>query len=57
MNIKQFIVDKNNSDIPSNYYNYDLQGIIIHFGTAQYGHYYSLIKRAYIGSSAYMLIY
>ena len=57
MNIKQFIVDKNNSDIPSKYYNYDLQGIIIHFGTAQYGHYYSLIKRVYIGSSAYMLIY
>ena len=92
LNIKQFTVDKNNSDIPSEYYDYDLQGILIHSGTAQYGHYYSLIKtgqneddeywfkfndskvsrvdfdeilndaygrneRAYIGSSAYMLIY
>ena len=35
-NIKQFTVDKNNSDIPSEYYDYDLQGILIHSGTAQY---------------------
>ena len=49
MNIKQFIVDKNNSDIPSEYYDYDLQGILIDA--------YGRNERAYIGSSAYMLIY
>ena len=49
MNIKQFIVDKNNSDIPSEYYDYDLQGILIDA--------YGRNERAYIDSSAYMLIY
>jgi hypothetical protein len=49
MNIKQFIVDKNNSDIPSKYYDYDLQGILIDA--------YGRNERAYIDSSAYMLIY
>ena len=34
-NIKQFTVDKNNSYITSEYYDYDLQGILIHSGTAQ----------------------
>ena len=36
LNIKQFTVYKNNSDITSEYYDYDLQGILIHSGTAQY---------------------
>ena len=49
LNIKQFTVDKNNSDIPSEYYDYDLQGILIDA--------YGRNERAYIGSSAYMLIY
>lgn len=29
--------------MPENYYNYDLKGTIIHFGTAEAGHYYSYI--------------
>jgi ubiquitin carboxyl-terminal hydrolase 9/24 len=29
---------------PDNYYNFSLRGVNIHRGTAEYGHYYSLIK-------------
>ena len=43
LNIKRFTVNKENPEIPSEYYDYDLQGILIHSGTAQYGHYYSII--------------
>ena len=41
LNIKKYTVDKDNKDIPLEYFDYNLQGIIIHSGTAQYGHYYS----------------
>ena len=43
LNIKEYTVDKKNKD-DSIYYEYELQGIIIHSGTAQYGHYYSIIS-------------
>ena len=43
LNIKPYTVNKENPDIPSDYYDYELQGILIHSGTAQYGHYYSII--------------
>ena len=43
LNIKRYTVDKDNPEIPSDYFDYDLQGILIHTGTAQYGHYYSII--------------
>ena len=42
LNIKKYTVNKDNKDIPLEYFDYNLQGIIIHSGTAQYGHYYSL---------------
>lgn len=29
---------------PLDYYNFDLQGIVVHMGTADSGHYYSFIK-------------
>ena len=44
LNIKKYTVNRDNPQINSEYYEYDLQGILIHSGTAQYGHYYSLIK-------------
>ena len=31
-------------DFPSEYYEYRLRGVVIHIGTAESGHYYSLIK-------------
>jgi ubiquitin C-terminal hydrolase len=43
LNIKNYTLNKDNNDIPSEYYDYELQGIIIHKGTAQFGHYYSII--------------
>jgi ubiquitin C-terminal hydrolase len=43
LNIKRYTVNKENPEIPSEYYDYDLQGILIHSGTAQYCHYYSII--------------
>ena len=43
INIKKYTVDKNNKDIDTEKYEYELVGIIIHNGTAQYGHYYSVI--------------
>ena len=43
LNIKRYTVNKENPEIPSEYYDYDLQGILIHSGTAQYGHYYSIV--------------
>ena len=30
---------------PSSYYTYGLRGFIVHTGTSDYGHYYSIIKR------------
>ena len=44
LNIKKYTVNKDNDSIPLEYYDYDLQGVLIHSGTAQYGHYYSLIS-------------
>ena len=43
LNIKKYTIDKNNENIPLEYFDYDLQGVLIHSGTAQYGHYYSFI--------------
>ena len=31
-------------EYPAEYYEYQLRGVIIHMGTADSGHYYSLIK-------------
>ena len=42
-NIKNYTLYKDNNDIPREYFEYKLQGLIIHKGTAQYGHYYSVI--------------
>ena len=42
-NIKKYTLYKDNNDIPKEYFDYKLQGLIIHKGTAQYGHYYSVI--------------
>ena len=44
LNIKKYTINKDNDKIPLEYFDYDLQGVIIHSGTAQYGHYYSLIS-------------
>ena len=44
LNTKNYTVNKDNDEIPLEYFDYDLLGIIIHSGTAQYGHYYSCIK-------------
>ena len=43
LNIKKYTINKDNNDIPSDYFDYELQGVLIHSGTAQYGHYYSVI--------------
>ena len=43
LNIKKYTVDKNNYDVDQEKYEYELIGIIVHSGTAQYGHYYSVI--------------
>ena len=43
LNIKDYTINKNNNDIPSDYFDYELQGVLIHSGTAQFGHYYSMI--------------
>ena len=45
LNIKNYTVNNKNSELPPEYFDYDLKGIIIHSGTAQYGHYYSAISR------------
>ena len=45
LNIKKYTVNKDNEDMPIEYFDYDLQGILIHSGTAQYGHYYSFISK------------
>ncbi len=42
-NIKNYTIDKDNNDIPLEYFDYELQGLLIHKGTAQFGHYYSII--------------
>ena len=33
-----------NLDLPDNYYNYKLKGVVIHMGNADAGHYYSYIE-------------
>ena len=43
LNIKNYTLNKNNNDVPSDYFDYELIGVLIHSGTAQYGHYYSII--------------
>ena len=43
LNIKKYTLNKDNENMPSDYFDYELQGILIHSGTAQYGHYYSII--------------
>ena len=45
LNIKDYTVNKDNEEINSEFYDYDLQGILIHSGSALYGHYYSLISK------------
>ena len=30
--------------VPENYYHYKLKGIVVHYGTADQGHYYSFIQ-------------
>ena len=44
LNIKNYTLNKDNKDIPDEYYEYELQGVLIHSGTAQFGHYYSIIN-------------
>lgn len=36
--------ESNNPNKPDNYYKYNLSGVIIHTGTSESGHYYSIIK-------------
>ena len=43
LNIKKYTVDRNNKNEDREKYEYELIGIIVHSGTAQYGHYYSVI--------------
>ena len=43
LNVKKYTIDKNNKNIDSDQFDYELIGVIIHNGTAQYGHYYSVI--------------
>ena len=43
LNIKNYTLNKNKDDMPSDYFEYELQGVLIHSGTAQFGHYYSII--------------
>ena len=43
LNIKRYTTDKYNHNIKFENYEYKLIGVIIHGGTAQYGHYYSVI--------------
>ena len=43
LNIKKYTVDKNNKNVDKENYEYEFIGVIIHSGTAQYGHYYSVI--------------
>ena len=45
LNIKKYTINRDNNDIPSEYFDYELHGVLIHSGTAQYGHYYSIISR------------
>ena len=45
LNIKKYTINKDNNNIPSEYFDYELHGVLIHSGTAQYGHYYSIISR------------
>jgi len=43
LNIKNFTIEKDNNNLPLEYFEYELQGTLIHSGEHQYGHYYSLI--------------
>ena len=42
LNMRKFALQ--NSDLAENYYTYKLRGVVIHSGTAESGHYYSLVK-------------
>ena len=44
INIKNYTIDKNNKNKNDENYEYNLIGVIVHSGTAQYGHYYSFIN-------------
>ena len=44
LNIKKYTVDKNNKNLDTEKYEYEYIGVIVHSGTAQSGHYYSIIK-------------
>ena len=50
LNIKDYTLNKDNNDIPKEYYEYELQGVLIHSGTAQFGHYYSIIYSGEFGT-------
>ena len=42
---QSYLLDPDSSPpFPSSYYNYSLKGVVIHMGTSDSGHYYSLIK-------------
>ena len=43
LNIKRYTVDRYDQNIDKEKYEYELIGVILHNGTAQYGHYYSVI--------------
>ena len=43
LNVKKYTIDKSNKNIDNDQFDYELIGVIIHNGTAQYGHYYSVI--------------
>ena len=44
LNIKNYTIDKNDKSKKDENYEYNLIGIIVHSGTAQFGHYYSVIN-------------
>jgi len=46
---KEFLAAKENNEdfvppVSTDYYKFDLNGIVVHMGTADSGHYYSFIK-------------
>ena len=44
INIKDYTIDKDNNNINNENYEYNLIGVVVHSGTAQFGHYYSFIN-------------
>ena len=44
LNIKNYTIDKNDKSKKDENYEYNLIGIVVHSGTAQFGHYYSVIN-------------